>query len=207
MQISVCDFTNAESSLSRVFTDPIEKGEYLATMLWMDWKYNKEGYHTMIVEFRTDKGWTGKAIFPEVHNFLNSEAKVNNFFASEAKQACEVLLGVSEPTYTVSNYELVYSKVGTRFNLLVENHEASHGGTTQYFLIRENPDVLIREEPVDTAEGLVAYIEKTLDRMKAKSRKERFFLELKYAHYEAYEAMEREMLKEELRKEVALEGA
>ena len=98
---------------------------------------------------------------------------------------------------------MVYSKVGTRFNLLVENHEASHGGTTQYFLIRENPDVLIREEPVDTAEGLVAYIEKTLDRMKAKSRKERIFLEL----YEAYEAMEREMLREELRKEVALEGA
>ena len=132
---------------------------------------------------------------------------MNNFFASEAKQACEVLLGVSEPTYTVSDYELVYSKVGTRFNLLVENHEASHGGTTQYFLIRENPDVLIREEPADTAEGLVAYIEKTLDRMKAKSCKERVFLELKYAHYEAYEAMEREMLKEELRKEVALEGA
>ena len=123
IQISVCDFTDAESSLSRVFTDPIEKGEYLATMLWMYWKYNKEGYRTMIVEFRTDKGWTGKAIFPEVHNFLNSEAKVNNFFASEAKQACEVLLGVSEPTYTVSDYELVYSKVGTRFNLLVENHE------------------------------------------------------------------------------------
>ena len=43
--------------------------------------------------------------------------------------------------------------------------------------------------------------------MKAKSRKERIFLELKYAHYEAYEAMEREMLREELRKEVALEGA
>ena len=43
--------------------------------------------------------------------------------------------------------------------------------------------------------------------MKAKSRKERFFLELKYAHYEAYEAMEREMPKEDLRKEIALEGA
>ena len=83
----------------------------------------------------------------------------------------------SEPTYTVSDYELVYSKVGTRFNLLVENHEASHGGTIQYFLIRENPDVLIREEPADTAEGLVAYIEKTLDRIRAraKSRKERNF--------------------------------
>ena len=66
---------------------------------------------------------------------------------------------------------------------------------------------MIGEEPVDTAEGLVAYIEKTLDRMKAKSRKERVFLELKYAHYEAYEAMKREMLKKELRKEVALEGA
>jgi len=110
----------------------------------------------MIVEFRTDESWTGEAIFPEVHNFLNSEAKVNNFFTSEAKQACEVLLGVLEPTYTVSDYELVYSKVGTRFNLLVENHEASHGGTIQYFLIRENPDVLIREELADTAEGLVA---------------------------------------------------
>ena len=113
----------------------------------------------------------------------------------------------SEPTYTVSDYELVYSKVGTRFNLLVENHEASHGGTIRYFLIRENPDVLIREEPADTAEGLVAYIEKTLDRIRAKSRKERIFLERKYAHYEAYEAMKREMLKEELRKEVALEEA
>jgi len=41
--------------------------------------------------------------------------------------------------------------------------------------------------------------------MRAKSRKERIFLERKYAHYEAYEAMKREMLKEELRKEVALE--
>jgi len=197
MQISACDFTDVKFSFSRVFTDPIEKGEYLATMLWMDWQSNKEGYHTMIVEFRTDEGWTGKAIFPEV----------NNFFASEAKQACEVLLGVSEPTYTVSDYELVYSKVGTRFNLLVENHEASHGGTIRYFLIRENPDVLIREEPADTAEGLVAYTEKTLDRIRAKSRKERIFLERKYAHYEAYEAMKREMLKEELRKEVALEEA
>ena len=94
MQISACDFTDTGSSFSRVFTDPIEKGEYLATMLWMDWQSNKEGYHTMIVEFRTDEAWTGKAILPEVHNFLNSEAKVNNFFASEAKQACEVLLGV-----------------------------------------------------------------------------------------------------------------
>ena len=207
MQISACDFTDTESSFSRVFTDPIEKGEYLATMLWMDWQSNKEGYHTMIVEFRTDEGWTGKAIFPEVHNFLNSEAKVNNFFASEAEQACVVLLGVSEPTYTVSDYELVYSKVGTRFNLLVENHEASHGGTIQYFLIRENPDVLIREEPADTAEGLVAYIGKNLDRIRAKSRKEIIFLERKCAHYEAYKAMKREMLKEKLRKEVALEEA
>ena len=66
---------------------------------------------------------------------------------------------------------------------------------------------MIREEPADTAEGLVAYIEKTLDRIRAKSHKERIFLERKYAHYEAYEAMKREMLKEELRKEVALEGA
>ena len=204
MQISACDFTDVKFSFSRVFTDPIEKGEYLATMLWMDWQSNKEGYHTMIVEFRTDEGWIGKAIFPERHNFLNSEAKVNNFFASEAKQACEVLLGVSEPTYTVSDYELVYSKVGTRFNLLVENHEASHGGTIRYFLIRENPDVLIREEPADTAEGLVAYIGKTLNLIRAKLRKERVFLERKYAHYEAYEAMKREMFKEELRKEVAL---
>ena len=65
----------------------------------------------------------------------------------------------------------------------------------------------LEEEPADTAEGLVAYTEKTLDRIRAKSRKERIFLERKYAHHEAYEAMKREMLKEELRKEIVLEGA
>ena len=66
---------------------PFKEGEYLATMLRMDWKDTKAGDPIMIVEFRTIEGRAGKAIFPQV----------NAFFEDEAKQACEVLLGVAEP--------------------------------------------------------------------------------------------------------------
>ena len=61
---------------------PFKEGEYLATMLRMDWKDTKAGDPMMIVEFRTIEGRAGKAIFPQV----------NAFFEDEAKQACEVLL-------------------------------------------------------------------------------------------------------------------
>ena len=66
---------------------PFEEGEYQATMLRMDWKDTKAGDPMMIVEFRTIEGRAGKAVFPQV----------NAFFEDEAKQACEVLLGVAEP--------------------------------------------------------------------------------------------------------------
>ena len=66
---------------------PFDEGEYPATMLRMDWKDTKAGDQMLLVEFRTDAGRTGKALFPQV----------NSFFESEAKRACKVLLGVSEP--------------------------------------------------------------------------------------------------------------
>ena len=66
---------------------PFKEGEYAATMLRMDWKDTKAGDPMMVVEFvTTECRRIGKAMFPQV----------NAFFEDEAKQACQVLLGVAE---------------------------------------------------------------------------------------------------------------
>ena len=112
---------------------PFKQGEYAATMLRMDWKDTKAGDPMMIVEFRTDGGRTGKAMFPQV----------NAFFEDEAKQACEVLLGVAEPEDFETFFKLADQRASrAQFTLVVKNHEKSDGNTTQNFLVRESKRML-----------------------------------------------------------------
>ena len=53
-------------------------------MLRMDWKDTKSDNPMMIIDFKRQNGSKGRAMFPQV----------NDFFVAEAKQACEVLLGL-----------------------------------------------------------------------------------------------------------------
>jgi len=120
---------------------PFDEGEYPATMLRMDWKDTKAGDQMLLVEFRTDAGRTGKALFPQV----------NSFFESEAKRACKVLLGVSEPEDFQTFFRLADQKASrSRFMLNVKNHKKGSGELTQNFLIR---DLNKSQQPVlDTEE-------------------------------------------------------
>ena len=107
---------------------PFKEGEYLATMLRMDWKDTKAGDPMMIVEFRTIEGRAGKAIFPQV----------NAFFEDEAKQACQVLLGVAEPEDFETFFKLARQRASrSTFKLLVKNHQKPDGNITQNFLVRD----------------------------------------------------------------------
>ena len=111
---------------------PFKEGEYLATMLRMDWKDTKAGDPMMIVEFRTIEGGAGKAIFPQV----------NAFFEDEAKQACEVLLGVAEPEDFETFFRLADRNASrSKFKLLVKNHQKPDGNITQSFLIRDGGQI------------------------------------------------------------------
>ena len=110
---------------------PFKQGEYAATMLRMDWNDTKAGDPMMIVEFRTDGGRTGKGMFPQV----------NAFFEDEAKQACEVLLGIAEPEDFETFFKLADQRASRiKFMLLVRNHQKSDGNITQNFLVREGRD-------------------------------------------------------------------
>ena len=107
---------------------PFKEGEYLATMLRMDWKDTKAGDPMMIVEFRTIEGRAGKAVFPQV----------NAFFEDEAKQACQVLLGVAEPEDFETFFKLARQRASRSiFKLLVKNHQKPDGNITQNFLVRD----------------------------------------------------------------------
>ena len=120
----------------------IPEGEHQAVMLRMDWKDTKAGDPMMIVEFRTDGGRTGKAMFPQV----------NAFFEDEAKQACEVLLGVAEPEDFETFFKLADQRASRiKFLLLVRNHQKSDGNTTQNFLVREGQNACF----TDTESGKV----------------------------------------------------
>ena len=111
---------------------PFKEGEYLATMLRMDWKDTKAGDPMMIVEFRTIEGRAGKAVFPQV----------NAFFEDEAKQACEVLLGVAEPEDFETFFRLADRNASrSKFKLLVKNHQKPDGNITQNFLIRDSGQI------------------------------------------------------------------
>ena len=95
----------------------------------------------LLVEFRIDAGRTGKALFPQV----------NSFFESEAKRACKVLLGVSEPEDFQTFFQLADQKASrSRFMLIVKNHKKGSGELTQNFLIK---DLNKSQQPVlDTEE-------------------------------------------------------
>ena len=107
---------------------PFKEGEYPATMRRMDWKETKAGDPMMIVEFQTDEGRIGTAMFPQV----------NAFFEDEAKQACAVLLGVAEPEDPEHLFQLQASwALRAHFTLVVKNHQKPDGSITQNFLVRE----------------------------------------------------------------------
>ena len=108
---------------------PFKEGEYLATMLRMDWKDTKAGDPMMVVEFvTTECRRIGKAMFPQV----------NAFFEDEAKQACQVLLGVAEPEDFETFFKLARQRASLSiFKLLVKNHQKPDGNITQNFLVRD----------------------------------------------------------------------
>ena len=108
---------------------PFKEGEYLATMLRMDWKDTKAGDPMMVVEFvTTECRRIGKAMFPQV----------NAFFEDEAKQACQVLLGVAEPEDFEPFFKLARQRASrSTFKLLVKNHQKPDGNITQNFLVRD----------------------------------------------------------------------
>ncbi len=108
---------------------PFKEGEYLATMLRMDWKDTKAGDPMMVVEFvTTECRRIGKAMFPQV----------NAFFEDEAKQACQVLLGVAEPEDFETFFKLARQRASrSTFKLLVKNHQKPDGNITQNFLVRD----------------------------------------------------------------------
>ena len=134
---------------------PFKEGEYLATMLRIDWKDTKAGDPMMIVEFRTDEGRTGKAMFPQV----------NPFFEDEAKQACKVLLGVAEPEDFETFFMLAdHCASRARFTLVVKKHQKSDGNTTQNFLVRESKRML-REN--DEPQSYKVYLREALAQERA----------------------------------------
>jgi hypothetical protein len=134
---------------------PFKEGEYEAIMLRIDWKYTKAGDPMMIVEFRTDEGRTGKAMFPQV----------NPFFEDEAKQACKVLLGVTEPEDFETFFMLAdHFASRSRFTLVVKNHQKSDGNTTQNFLVRESKRML-REN--DEPQSYKVYLREALAQERA----------------------------------------
>ena len=108
---------------------PFKEGQYLATMLRMDWKDTKAGDPMMVVEFvTTECRRIGKAMFPQV----------NAFFEDEAKQACQVLLGVAEPEDFETFFKLARQRASrSTFKLLVKNHQKPDGNITQNFLVRD----------------------------------------------------------------------
>jgi hypothetical protein len=108
---------------------PFKEGQYLATMLRMDWKDTKAGDPMMVVEFvTTECRRIGKAMFPQV----------NAFFEDEAKQACQVLLGVAEPEDFETFFKLAHQRASRSiFKLLVKNHQKPDGNITQNFLVRD----------------------------------------------------------------------
>ncbi|MDG2196302.1 MAG: hypothetical protein P8O70_05345 [SAR324 cluster bacterium] len=108
---------------------PFKEGEYLATMLRMDWKDTKAGDPMMVVEFvTTECRRIGKVMFPQV----------NAFFEDEAKQACQVLLGVAEPEDFETFFKLAHQRASRSiFKLLVKNHQKPDGNITQNFLVRD----------------------------------------------------------------------
>ena len=110
---------------------PFEEGEYQATMLRMDWKDTKSGDPMMIIDFKLQNGSKGRAMFPQV----------NDFFVAEAKQACEVLLGVAEPEDFKTFFKLADQKAGrTKFKLLLTYHHKQNGQRTRNFLVRSLRD-------------------------------------------------------------------
>ena len=108
---------------------PFKEGEYQATMLRIDWKDTKAGDPMMVVEFVTTKcRRIGRAMFPQV----------NAFFEDEAKQACQVLLGVAETEDFETFFKLARQRASrSTFKLLVKNHQKPDGNTTQNFLVRD----------------------------------------------------------------------
>ena len=108
---------------------PFKEGEYQATMLRTDWKDTKAGDPMMVVEFvTTECRRIGKAMFPQV----------NAFFEDEAKQACQVLLGVAEPEDFETFFKLARQRASrSTFKLLVKNHQKPDGNITQNFLVRD----------------------------------------------------------------------
>ena len=134
---------------------PFKEGEYQATMLRIDWKDTKAGDPMMIVEFRTDEGRTGKAMFPQV----------NPFFEDEAKQACKVLLGVAEPEDFETFFMLAdHFASRSRFTSVVKNHQKSDGNTTQNFLVRES-NRMLRED--DEPQSYKEYLREALAQERA----------------------------------------
>ena len=138
---------------------PFKERNYLATMLRIDWKDTKAGDPMMIVEFRTDEGRMGKAMFPQV----------NPFFEDEAKQACEVLLGVAEPEDFETFFRLADRNASrSKFKLLVKNHQKPDGNITQSFLIRDGGQIFSKwlDDRIDEEEmrRLRRRQEKTVDR-------------------------------------------
>ena len=134
---------------------PFKEGEYQATMLRIDWKDTKAGDPMMIVEFRTDEGRTGKAMFPQV----------NSFFEDEAKQACKVLLGVVEAEDFETFFMLAdHFASRSRFTLVVKNHQKSDGNTTQNFLVRES-NRMLRED--DEPQSYKEYLREALAQERA----------------------------------------
>ena len=108
---------------------PFKEGEYQATMLRIDWKDTKAGDPMMVVEFvTTECRRIGRAMFPQV----------NAFFEDEAKQACQVLLGVAEPEDFETFFKLARQRASRSiFKPLVKNHQKPDGNTTQNFLVRD----------------------------------------------------------------------
>ena len=105
----------------------LKEGQYWAEMLDMDWAQTKAGDDMLVVEFfLTNKGKTGKALFPQV----------NEFFRSEAQRACEILLGVADPENLDAFFMLVGKAKGSHFVLEVTNHQKISGEITQNFLVR-----------------------------------------------------------------------
>ena len=134
---------------------PFKEGEYEAMMLRIDWKDTNAGDPMIIVEFRTDEGRTGKAMFPQV----------NPLFEDEAKQACKVLLGVAEPEDFETFFMLAdHFASRSRFTLVVKNHQKSDGNTTQNFLVRESKRML-REN--DEPQSYKVYLREALAQERA----------------------------------------
>ena len=107
---------------------PLAEGEYPATMLQMDWKDTKNGDPMLIVEFRTDAGKTGKALFPQT----------DDFFIKEGMNACEILLGIAEPDDFETFFHLANQKASrSRFKLVVKNYKKKSGEITQNLLIKK----------------------------------------------------------------------